>query len=1284
MTKQKSLLGNALSRLHPLRQKIARPFVEHEVDQIAGDRLEAHFRGRLRDVLALLTSLEGIESEINASQPGNLEARLQQSDLPGMRFGEVARDADAALDRLILVRSRLEKYASASIEILRNDAESKPEIVHVATHLGLSERLRRVAVDCLHEVTKTDLERLVAQCSPSKVGPLLGRALMDCVARNDEKIAVKLALRVAATRSTSDPVLWRSRAVEILTRFRSLPEGVLQDPSELVRQSLAKTLGEMGEWRRLIAIARNDKSPIVRAYAWTRLSQETPTTGAILAAFRDPSPLVIRVALDEVEHRLPQFSSAEREDLASELTRVSGIDDSEVAYRALALLRELTRYDDPKLDALIREIKTRSYGLSLGATLRVEEGDTPRLRRALRSLSRRGVYFGARNIRSGTWEIQVGRTARYDAGRAWYEWKHPRPDKRQNIAHVTTRQLKADIVSPAPWMGELTATKVPGEPRSIKNAGGTGAYLPTVGDLRASLTSMTEFVTPAGITTLVPPRSFWARLKLRRKLAGEFDALATLRERCLESGDGVAPEAYATRLRELGFSLSFSSDPETICGKERTSVFAPAIRCLEPAHLALPPIVDSIARFVADPTAGNGGGPLLAFLLAVLLGFFVRSLYLRRRIRNVVESIPLRLAGWGTRGKSGTERLKAAMLQGFGCDVLVKTTGCEAMTIRQTPGKTSVEVFLHRPYDKATIWEQVRVLEMGSTMGVDAFLWECMALRPRYVDVLAHHWMQSSVSTLTNAYPDHEDVHGPAGINVAEVMGGFIPPKGLCISAEEEMLPLLKAEAARRECRFESVSYSDSALIPSDLMNRFPYQAHPRNVALVAKLGAHLGLSRIDAIVAMADHVVADLGVLKTYGTVEHAARRLRFSNGMSANERAGCLSNWKRLGLHTHEGDRTKIVTVINNRGDRIPRSRVFADIVVKDLGASAHVLIGTNLGGMRQYIEESLDHWLQEQMIALPEEDPSAPGTRVKIIERLAYILHRRLGVSRSPNALLESIARVLDSVDAERADRLVPVFEELKPDPREIDLEALLAKCRIALEGDPNQQDCERWIRTIVERQTALEVFVDELPDTVDAINKSFRSFYRARFLESLHEVADSHATGDQVIDAAARAIPPGHDAHLIGIQNIKGTGLDFVYRWVDLERLQSLSPDLEDEQRRRASLAGIEKARLGILGGSWLVEKLTELGLPPADIEPFETALAEARDKASRASDVRGGIGPWVISRVEGIIDPLHALYRGHKARTLESERALGVIGHEEAAERARKLTALEKPGWLSAK
>jgi len=65
-----------------------------------------------------------------------------------------------------------------------------------------------------------------------------------------------------------------------------------------------------------------------------------------------------------------------------------------------------------------------------------------------------------------------------------------------------------------------------------------------------------------------------------------------------------------------------------------------------------------------------------------------------------------------------------------------------------------------------------------------------------------------------------------------------------------------------------------------------------------------LGIDKDFALKEMADKVVADLGVLKTYPLVNISGRQLEFINGMSANERFGALGNWSRMAMDKHNLD--------------------------------------------------------------------------------------------------------------------------------------------------------------------------------------------------------------------------------------------------------------------------------------------------------------------------------------------------------------------------------------------
>lgn len=162
------------------------------------------------------------------------------------------------------------------------------------------------------------------------------------------------------------------------------------------------------------------------------------------------------------------------------------------------------------------------------------------------------------------------------------------------------------------------------------------------------------------------------------------------------------------------------------------------------------------------------------------------------------------MGGWGTRGKSGVERLKAALFESLGHSILSKSTGCEAMFLHAPFFGRTQEMFLFRSYDKATIWEHHSLMLMAAEMKSSIFLWECMGLTPSYVEILQEKWSQDDFSTITNTYPDHEDIQGPAGYDIPRVMTCFIPKSGTVITSEEQMHPILAEDAEKKTVSFNT------------------------------------------------------------------------------------------------------------------------------------------------------------------------------------------------------------------------------------------------------------------------------------------------------------------------------------------------------------------------------------------------------------------------------------------------------------------------------------------------
>lgn len=720
--------------------------------------------------------------------------------------------------------------------------------------------------------------------------------------------------------------------------------------------------------------------------------------------------------------------------------------------------------------------------------------------------------------------------------------------------------------------------------------------------------------------------------------------------------------------------------------------------------------------YFLSPT-GNLIFSLMVFSFLVAVYFVARHWLAFRRIEADRKRIPLVIGGWGTRGKSGTERLKAALFTSLGYKVLAKTTGSAAMFLRNIPGEAPMEIFLFRPYDKASIWEQARMLSLAAKGGTQVFLWECMALNQRYVNILQRQWMKDDLSTITNAYADHEDIQGPAGMDVAQVIAGFLPERARAFTTEVQMLPVLREQA--RQCRTELVAVSerDALLLPRTVMERFPYAEHPYNIALVTRLAEDLGIDREQALFEMADNVVPEIGVLKVFPEALIQGRRIRFVNGMSANERMGFLNNWRRTGfdqIGLQEDHDHWAVAFVNNRADRVSRSQVFARVLVEDIFAHRIVLVGTNLRGMRGYIHDALNAHVDRQYLvdqAAYAFDPLAELNRAAI--RLANIrTHLRLGANTLRS--LRQMADILNRDDDHAAGQVDIAG-----------LELLLTRERSRAAGKPlaeleQQLRDSEVLKSLVSGEglrflaeyAARHLVFDELdagiedamtsatppPATfVTTINQRFARRRKELFLRSIVTLDDPVLPADAGLQAIARNTPPGHRVSVIGMQNIKGPGLNMVYRWQAYERVlgELRRLDHPNQAERLDALTRLHAFEdYGLLDAELAHEKVEAiLDAHDAPWEPLRPSIEKLHHMLHRiiverkaALSPRRRFNPlrWLVSQTESMMDFVNSISRRRQADQIYRDLLAGRISQKRAATELRELTQLQKGGWLRAR
>lgn len=1190
-----------------------------------------------------------LETELRRTRSG----RALRGDLRALRrwldADALVERQDAAIDA-IAVQQRLLLYwfDRRPMRGWADDILVQSEHADRATRRLVVGVVARWAADCLREGVDRDgadalpSPTLVARLTDLALGgeaePLVARRALALVAELPRGVEL-LADRVANVRSDPRDILVRAEAARWVVRLDGAEatwiEELQTDPSEMVRGAVVTALVERGD-------------PLSIELAATLASDDpAASVRSCLSAATPPEPL----------------------------------QDGALAVGDL------------------EDGARRSVNLPAGAT-------ALDLARQLLPLAADGRGFSLQP-RGG--QIVVQRGARRVA-RLWRlldSLRHPDPGRRPGGDHLSGLHWRGNIRVPSRRMAEVSPTGVPGRAVLAEGWSGWAPWLPLLDDLvdclaRGPLTLVTE----EGLTELQPPATLAGRVRARAALAADPRGLDRLRRASLAAADRSGRGQYIERLQRLGFRVRFvAHGPTPVALSDVVGEVAPPL--LDPVSAQGVFAVPLLAELWAQVYSSSDSSELLVVSLGIAGLFGIRLVRSNLAMRRARAHIPLVIGGWGTRGKSGVERLKAALFEGLGVEVTCKTTGCEAMLVHTPPGRPAVELFLYRPYDRASIWEHAATLRTAAAFNSPVFLWECMALKPHYVQILQRHWTKDDVSTITNTYPDHEDVHGPTGEDVATVISEFIPDRALVLTAETQMTSVLRERAVERRTELLAVDEQAVRCLPADLVALFPHQEHPANIALVAELAQQLDIPAEEAIALMSEYVLPDLGSLATFPPVRHRGRVLQYSNGSSANERTGFINNWKRCGFENPslEDVGTWQVTIVNNRYDRVARSQVFAEILVRDATAHRHVLIGTNLEGLRGYLAEALDGWLGD--LDLLGGGLEALEARWRALTEHLLVLDpgalvrscaARLGVedvgrhvASQVDGFMGSVPARIMGLDDARASlgALLPAFEQLAAAASEQDGVAptLVRGVRpgtdtLFADGQDRALGLGDLVPSLIE-VTASAVAWKAAGGAIlahgSAVESAVHGLVRELFFQKIVVVEDSGASGDAVIDAVARSCPPGVITRCMSVQNIKGTGLDFVYRWVygrtALEEAAALDAA---GARRRQALDRLAAHR------EWSVpaarEALAALRTVPqtadvrALVEQIGDELAQREDKLAHGPETTSdGIGKAVRRVLHMLWDPLDAILRRYDADRLFADLSAGRISHARAAVELRLLT-----------
>ncbi|WP_372767656.1 hypothetical protein [Pseudoalteromonas sp.] len=1028
------------------------------------------------------------------------------------------------------------------------------------------------------------------------------------------------------------------------TPIKDLYETLISDDSDLVRQSCIKALPVMSDsqgFQKYIDCLCNDKSDAVFNLFISQIPYlvfELDSVNLILSCLANQqSPVRIRACLKGLESALAVHKLNADEDnieasVYQTLSKLSLQKSNELSQYYLIQSREKIWANSQRelsklLSPLLSRQSLRKIRLSKAQkrALQTEQG-----KRWLAANNQNGFSLEISNN-----SLRKGERFGFRLWRLYHEFMHPATDKRQHHTHTIGRIYTEHLYIPSHNLAEVSPTKVPGEPLHIEKEGHWRPFLPLVDQFISCLdqgwpSKPIEIFHVTGITKITPPNNPFKRLYMRIILTFRFSYYAYLRN--WQFNDAFSPKRYIDEMRLLGFDVSFSgyqaeSNAEADVISEKISTISAANKFFSFSWPTMWITFYSDLQKYFVSIYQNSIQHILVFSAGMVSIFWGSHIWLNHKIKVARAKIPTVIGGWGTRGKSGTERLKAALINSLGLSIVSKTTGCEAMFLYAGRNGTLKEMFLFRPYDKATIWEQAFVTKLSANLGVDVLCWECMGLTPKFIDILQQQWMRDDLVTITNCFPDHEDLQGPAGIDIPQTIAKFISKNSQAWTTEENMLPYLQAESERKKSKLRAVTWLDISCIPVDLLDRFPYQEHPANIALVAAMADEFQIDKCYAIKHMADNVIADIGVLQTFPYATCQGRQLRFINGFSANERYGAISNWNRIRFNHSPADDELRITLINNRADRVPRSKVFAALVANDFSAYKHILIGSNLDGFLLFAEEE---WA------------------LRLNKRFAEVVN----------------FEHLNSTCRDFIDFLTPYDYQ-----------------------DECYEQCQKLLNQYNSSTSTEKARLLPIEKEIENIKRILTRIFLAKFII----VENYFITGNELNQLIIKNMPTGYKIDILGLQNIKGPGLEFVYQWQQWQFTYQQLTYINDINNFtiESNLAAINDAEtINTLELESIKNALPALMVSNrCQTESTQIILKQLNNKLEKYQSVSNeskSTARWlkiITASLEGVLDVFDAIKRGYIARKVLEDLSQQRISFNKAANMLKTINKRQKGGWL---
>ncbi|MCH5198144.1 MAG: poly-gamma-glutamate synthase PgsB [Oscillospiraceae bacterium] len=322
---------------------------------------------------------------------------------------------------------------------------------------------------------------------------------------------------------------------------------------------------------------------------------------------------------------------------------------------------------------------------------------------------------------------------------------------------------------------------------------------------------------------------------------------------------------------------------------------------------------------------------IIALVIFALL--FGLGIWEKRRNDKNISSIPIRVNVNGIRGKSTATRLITAILQEAGYKVIGKTTGSAARMIYWD--KEEEKEIKRKPLG-VSLNEQLRVINEAASLGAEALVCECMAVRPEYQETYQHQMLKSTLTVIVNVLEDHLDEMGPTTKEIARAFANTIPYNGAVVIPDCEYTRYFMREANKRNTKFFIANDNE---IPQEYLDQFDYKLFAHNCSVALAAARAMGIPDEVAFRGMlkAD---PDPGAL----SFQEIRKNAVFVNGFAANEPSSSLEIWEDL--KTTDYPLENPIVVMNCRPDRVDRTHQFIKDFFPYIPNLTLVVIGESTG--------------------------------------------------------------------------------------------------------------------------------------------------------------------------------------------------------------------------------------------------------------------------------------------------------------------------------------------------